>query len=226
MLVKIDMAVKNWLKMPPLPSGEGVDMAGVRQFDEEEALEKALALFWQRGFAETSMQELAAVTGVQRGSLYNAYQGKEAFFLRVFEVYTERFLTQVRESLEQPALRDGLRSFFDYIISSMRTGVPTRGCLSTKIALGGDVIEEPIRAALQGLLDMLEAILRERLSHPEKGVRLAVPAAEAARLIVAFTRGIVVIERVYQDEARMREMAESVTTLILGTPGRTASKRA
>ncbi|MDB6001907.1 MAG: TetR family transcriptional regulator, partial [Rhizobacter sp.] len=79
-------------------------MAGVRQFDEEQALEKALSLFWRKGFAQTSMQELAAVTGVQRGSLYNAYQGKEAFFLQVFERYRERFLAELGAELDKPVL--------------------------------------------------------------------------------------------------------------------------
>jgi TetR/AcrR family transcriptional repressor of nem operon len=199
-------------------------MAGVRQFDEGEALEKAMALFWQRGFAGTSMQELAAATGVQRGSLYNAYQGKEAFFLRVFDVYRDRFLEQIRLSLEPPRLRDALEGFFAFVIGSMTTGVPTRGCLTTKTALGGDTLEEPMRAALQTLLDPLESLLRERLSRPEKGLRLMLPPQEAARLIVTLTRGIVVMERVYQDEARLRATAASLTALLLGDAGRQAAR--
>ncbi|MEX3629140.1 MAG: helix-turn-helix domain-containing protein [Burkholderia sp.] len=77
-------------------------MAGVRQFDEGEMLDKALALFWKKGYADTSMQELAAATGVQRGSLYNAYRDKETLFLRVFKVYAARFLEGARRTLEAP----------------------------------------------------------------------------------------------------------------------------
>jgi AcrR family transcriptional regulator len=190
-------------------------VAGVRQFDEAEALEKALELFWKRGFAATSMQELAAATGVQRGSLYNAYQDKETFFLRVFDVYRERFLVQIRQSLEKPRLRDSLRGFFEYVIGSMTTGEPTRGCLSTKTALGGEVIEEPIREALKVLLDAVEGILAERLSRAEKGVHVNLPPKQAARLIVTLTRGIVVMERVYQDEKRLRLTTDALTTLLL-----------
>lgn len=190
-------------------------MVGVRQFDEDEALEKALELFWRRGFAATSMQELAAATGVQRGSLYNAYQDKETFFLKVFDVYRERFLGQIRQSLEKPKLRDSLRGFFDFVIGSMRTGEPTRGCLSTKTVMAGEVIEEPIREAVEVLLDELEGILSDRLSRPEKGVELNLPPKQAARLIVTLTRGVVVIDRVYADEKRLRTTAEALTTLLL-----------
>ena len=193
----------------------GVDVAGVRQFDEQEALEKALDLFWRRGFSATSMQELAAATGIQRGSLYNAYQDKETFFLRVFDAYRERFLGQIRETLERPRLRDALRGFFDFLIGSMTKGEPTRGCLSSKTALGGEQLEEPIRDALVGLLDELEGILFDRLSKPEKGVRQNLPPRQAARLIVTLTRGIVVIERVYRDEKRLKATSDALIALLL-----------
>jgi TetR/AcrR family transcriptional regulator, transcriptional repressor for nem operon len=68
------------------------------------------------------MQKLAVATGVQRGSLYNAYQSKEAFFLRVSDVYKERFLSQLRTALDKPKLRDALRGFLETVIGSMTSG--------------------------------------------------------------------------------------------------------
>jgi TetR/AcrR family transcriptional repressor of nem operon len=193
-------------------------MAGVRQFDENEALEKALVLFWQRGFAETSMQELAAATGVQRGSLYNAYKDKGTFFLRVFDVYKNRFLSQLHDALDKPGLRDALRSFLETLIDSMTTGEPTRGCLTTKSAFGSDVIEPLVQQALLGLLDAFERLLLDRLQKGEKGIHLTCSPEEAARLIVTFTRGLVVIERVYQDKTRMQATADSLIALLVGAP--------
>jgi AcrR family transcriptional regulator len=201
-------------------------MAGVRQFDENEALEKALALFWQKGLAGTTMQDLAVATGVQRGSLYNAYQDKETLFLRVFDVYSEHFLAQIRLSLDKPKVRDSLRSFFDFVITSMTTTLaadaPTRGCLSTKTAVGTEGMDEPIRMAIQSLLDEFEVILSERLSRIEKGVQLRLSVVDAARLIVTLTRGIVVIERVYQDPKRLRDSADSLIALLLGPSNRSS----
>jgi len=192
-------------------------MAGVRQFDEEAMLEQALELFWQKGFANTTMQDLAAVTGVQRGSLYNAYGDKDTLFLKVFEKYRLRFVGQMRDALARPKLRDALRSFFDFVISSMRTGTPTRGCLSTKTALGSEVLDASLQAALRLLLDDIEGALTERLSQdpPES---LPIPARQAARLIVTFTRGLVVVERIYADEKRLRASADSLIKLLLPAP--------
>jgi TetR/AcrR family transcriptional repressor of nem operon len=191
-------------------------MAGVRQFDEEAALEKALGLFWQKGFADTSMQELAAVTGVQRGSLYNAYQGKEALFLRVFALYRERNMAAARKALAKPVLRDALRGFFEMVITSITTGQPSRGCMATKSALGGAVVDAPIREALQSMMDGYETLLRERMAQAGEDETLALPAADAARLIIVFTRGVVVIERMYQDAARLHAAADMLMKLLLG----------
>jgi len=193
-------------------------MAGVRQFDESEVLEKALMLFWQKGFAETSMQELAAATGVQRGSLYHAYKGKGTFFLHVFDVYKDRFLSQLQHTLDKPNLRDALRSFLGTLIDSMTTGEPTRGCLTTKSAFGSGVIEPQIQQALQGMLDALEMLLLDRLKKAGKDVRLMCTPEEAARLIVTFTRGLVVIERVYQDKARVLATMDSLVAVLLQAP--------
>lgn len=183
-------------------------MAGVRQFDESEALDKALALFWQQGYSNTTMQDLAAATGVQRGSLYNAYGDKETLFLRVFDLYRERYIGQMRQSLDHPDLRTALRNLFGFAIQSMTTGMPARGCLSTKTAVGTEELDGPLRTAIRELLDDLESALYERLTRDDARQRLTLPPREAARLVVTMTRGLVVIERVYQDEARMRTMAD------------------
>lgn len=225
-IVKIDGGVNNGLKwrhvfkggVTPLHSEK--QMAGVRQFDENLALDKALALFWQKGYAATSMQELAEATGVQRGSLYNAYGDKQTLFLRVFDVYRERFVGQMRVALDKPKLRDALRGFFSCVITSMTTGTPTRGCLSTKTAVGTEDLDGPMRAALKALLDDIEQVLFDRLSREDQQAQpaeLALPPRQAARLIVTFTRGLVVVERVYQDEKRLRTVADSLIAVLLGT---------
>lgn len=178
-------------------------MAGVKQFDEELAFEKAMSLFWEKGFAETSLQELASATGIQRGSLYNAYQTKEAFFLRVFEMHKMLLLSQIEESLSKPVLYDAIKNCFSVIIDSMMEGEPTRGCLSTKVALSSSVQDTQIREALQGMLDEIELLFRKRLSIQDVKDELNLSPEEAALLLLTFTRGLVVIERVYQDKNRL-----------------------
>jgi AcrR family transcriptional regulator len=192
-------------------------MAGVRQFDEQETFEKSIALFWRKGFAETSMQDLANATGVLRGSLYNAYGSKDELFLRAYALHAERYLAKARQALARPTLKSSLNSFFDFIVDWLLEGEPARGCLSTKTVFGGEIVDEPIRAAVGGLLDAMEAAVRERLSQPDKSDAhpLALSPAKAARLVITVTRGIVVLERIYPDDRqRLRSAADSLLDVL------------
>ena len=51
-------------------------MPRVREFDPDVALEKAIQLFWHKGYAETSMRDLVAHTGVAHAGLYSAFGSK------------------------------------------------------------------------------------------------------------------------------------------------------
>ena len=131
-------------------------MVGVRQFDEQEVIALALDVFWRKGLHDATMQDLAAATGVQRGSLYNAYGDKEAIFLRAFDRYAGQFLETTAKALAGGDGAERLRNFFDVIIVNMTTGSPSRGCLTTRTALDAGISSEDVRERVQGLLDRLE----------------------------------------------------------------------
>jgi len=97
-------------------------MVGVRQFDEDELIASALDVFWRKGLAEATMQDLAAAAGVQRGSLYNAYGDKEAIFLRAFDAYAAEFLDNAGQALAGDSAAERLRNFLDIIIVNMTGG--------------------------------------------------------------------------------------------------------
>lgn len=190
-------------------------MVGIRQFNEDQTLDLAMELFWRQGFGATSMPQLAEATGVLRGSLYNAYGDKQALFLEVFARYQARFLEAARQALGEPDLAQALKAFFAYTIASMTQGTPSRGCLTTKTAIDETANSEPIRQALRDLLDGLEALLMERFAMDQASERLALEPTAAARLIITLTRGIVVIERLYQDAERLKEIANSLVEVLL-----------
>ncbi|MBB3770171.1 AcrR family transcriptional regulator [Angulomicrobium tetraedrale] len=186
-------------------------MAGVRQFDEERLLADALAQFWRKGFAATSMQELAQASGVQRGSLYNAYGGKEALFIAAYRRYQARYIEGVQRALAPPDLRVALSGLFAFSIGYIRTD--RRGCLTTKTAIDEEAGSPAIRAALRQQMSDLQALLVERLAPAASELRL--PVEMAADLIVTHTRGLVVMERIQDDPARLQAGADALVGLLL-----------
>lgn len=190
-------------------------MVGVRQFDEDAAFSDALDVFWRKGYRATSMIDLAEATGVQRGSLYNAYGDKEAIFLQVFDRYTARFVADARKALDKPELRDALIAFFDFAIRSIMRGSPARGCLSTKTAIESDAESPQVRAAVQHMLDTLGAVIVEALESDRAAAQLCVPPRQAADVIVAMTRGIAVMERVHGDSKRLKQTAATLVDALV-----------
>ena len=62
-------------------------MAGVKQFDRDEVIERAMDLFWQRGYESTSVDDLVEATGINRGSLYGTFGDKRRLFLATIDRY-------------------------------------------------------------------------------------------------------------------------------------------
>jgi len=191
-------------------------MAGVRQFDESEMLAEALGVFWRKGLRATTMQDLAEATGVLRGSLYNAYGGKEEIFLLAFDSYIGRFLAATRQALEStPDPEQALRALFGTAIASMTSGSPARGCLSTRTATEAALDDPRLQDRLRGMLDELRRIVLAALSSETARARLAVSPEEAADLVVTFTRGLAVMERVYRDTAHLERIAAALLRALI-----------
>jgi len=181
-------------------------MVGVRQFDEQEVIALALNVFWQKGLHDATMQDLAAATGVQRGSLYNAYGDKEAIFLRAFDQYAADFLESVESLLAEGTVAVRLQNFFDSAIVNMTSGSPQRGCLTTRTALNAGISSEAVRERVQALLGRLEQLVSKAISSASDRWSAA-EANRLARVIVTFTRGLAVMERAGYSRKQLRESA-------------------
>jgi TetR/AcrR family transcriptional repressor of nem operon len=65
-------------------------MARPKAFHRDEALDRALAVFWRKGYEATSVADLVKALGVNRASLYTTFRDKHALFLAAFDRYDER----------------------------------------------------------------------------------------------------------------------------------------
>lgn len=65
-------------------------MARTKNFDREEKLLEAMALFWQQGYADTSVADLVNHLGINRFSLYNTYTDKETLYREALDCYLHK----------------------------------------------------------------------------------------------------------------------------------------
>ena len=111
-------------------------MARAPEFERAAVVEQAMAVFWERGYGQTSVGDLVNATGLNPGSLYAAFGSKKGVFLEVLDEYNASFLTKIRAlgSANRPALHD-LYNFLQVIVDDTVAGRDRRGCLSVNALL-------------------------------------------------------------------------------------------
>jgi AcrR family transcriptional regulator len=80
-------------------------MGRARTFDADEALDRAMTVFWSKGYEGTSLSDLTEAMGISRPSLYAAYGNKEELFRKALERYGEGPSAYERDALAQPTAR-------------------------------------------------------------------------------------------------------------------------
>jgi AcrR family transcriptional regulator len=192
-------------------------MVGARQFDEQKVIATALDVFWRKGLHDATMQDLAAATGVQRGSLYNAYGDKEEIFLRAFDQYAAQFLDTAAKALADGDLAARLKNFLDVIVTNMTSGSPARGCLTTRTALDAAISSDAVRERVQGVLGRLEQIVAKAIGAAP-GKPPTTDANKLARVVVTYTRGLAVMERAGYSRKQLKEAAATFVDAVVGSP--------
>ena len=199
-------------------------MAGVRKFDEEAVLDAAMTVFWRDGYTATAMAELADAAGVQRGSLYNAYGGKEELLLRALDHYGQRQGVPVRQALQNPDPVRAVAGFLDGHLRRMAEPSNPPGCLMCQTALECGGRDPAPSARVREHFQRTETALRDALDRGRANGFLPQDAdtAALARFYLGVSRGMAVLHRAYGDLDAVRDMALTALTVLqqLAAPDR------
>jgi TetR/AcrR family transcriptional repressor of nem operon len=153
-----------------------------RGFDVEVAVERAMGVFWSRGYHATALPDLLRATKLSRGSLYAAFGDKHSLFLRALDRYIADAVRRMDIELAPPREPvDGLRAYL--------AGYVDR----TSGANGRQDVEVGRRVA--GFFKTMEARVAAALSRAKTAGQLAdgVEPSSAARILVCFVEGLRVV---------------------------------
>jgi AcrR family transcriptional regulator len=137
-----------------------------RQFDRDEALIKAMRVFWLRGYEGTSMQDLTEAMGVNRPSLYATFGCKEELFREAVALYDRTEGAQVTASLDDaPSAREAVETMLRVNARAYTAPGNPRGCMIVLSSLLGAPENETVRAFLAENRLVQERALRKRLAR-------------------------------------------------------------
>lgn len=184
-----------------------------RSFDMEAAVERAMDVFWSRGYHATALPDLLRATKLSRGSLYAAFGDKHSLFLRALDRYIADAQTRMDVELAprgEPVA--GLRAYLAGYVERASGANGRRGCLlvATAMELAGQDAEVGRRVA--SFFKTMEARLADALSRAQAAGRLAdgVEPASAARILVCFVWGLRVVAKTAQTRITWQATADAL----------------
>lgn len=192
-------------------------MPRAKQFDEAEALEKAVLLFWKQGYHHTSVQDLVDHLGLNRGSLYNTFGGKRALFDRAFAWYRRQEIERLRAFLHaQLNVHAGLRALFGHLIEDDCADPDAKGCFIVNTTTELIPADPEIQHVLVHHRQAIQALLRDTLARGIQHRQIAedVDADAMAHLLYTLMLGLRVVGKTKPDPNRLLAMVDTVFTLL------------
>ena len=192
-----------------------------RQYDPERALADAAKVFWAKGYAATSLDDLAAATGMNRPSLYAAFGDKRELYLKTLQRYRDQSRAMsVRLLEDKPPLRVFLRRFYDVALDIyFAGGDETRGCYSISTAPAQATMDPPVRAFLAESVGSTDAFLCTliRKARDRGEIATKVEPAALAQLATATLHTIAVRSRAGVSRKELEALAAGAIDVICGS---------
>jgi AcrR family transcriptional regulator len=167
-----------------------------RAFDPDEALDRALEVFWRSGYEGASLSDLTEAMGITRPSLYAAFGNKEELFRKALDRYAERSAGLLL-ALEDGSARAGIQRFLMQAIggqcaSSQSGRAQSRGCLLVQGALACSEEGENVRKELAARRGRMQDVLRDRLIRAKQEGELpeACEPTDLARYFATVSNGL------------------------------------
>jgi TetR/AcrR family transcriptional repressor of nem operon len=192
-------------------------MARSRAFDEEKALEAAVACFWTRGYEATSIRELGASMGIAGASLYNAYGGKKPLFIRALDHYCNATTRERLKRVESAyAGREAIVAFFDDIIARSADDKERKGCLLINSAIELAPHDSELREIIVRYLDEITAFFRRhvKLAQARGEAPSSIDLEQISIHLMGVLMGIRVLCRLNPDRKLLTAVARSALDLL------------
>ncbi len=191
-----------------------------RAYDPQVALARAAEVFWKAGYAGTSLEDLAAATGMNRPSLYAAFGDKRDLYLKTLEHYRDESRALARAALaDDPPLRVLLKRFYDKALELYLEDGP-RGCYSIGTAATVAAVDEGVRAFLAESMRTTDAFLTHQITKAKERGELSADADPVALgyLATATLHTLAIRSRAGLPRKELDALAATAINVICGAP--------
>jgi TetR/AcrR family transcriptional repressor of nem operon len=192
-------------------------MARHKEFDRDEALQKAMEVFWVRGYEAASINDLVKRMGINRQSLYDTFGDKHALYLQALDRYREVEGRKMFELLERPgSVKKALRQLFQGVVEGSLCDGQRRGCFigNAMSELAGRCKETAAKTCSQ-LAASEEALYRALLRGKKTGeIGGGRDLRAVARFLYSSLQGLQLMAKATRDRKTLEDVVK-VTLSVL-----------
>lgn len=183
-----------------------------KEYDPNEALQKAMYVFWQNGYRSTSIRMLEKELGINQFSIYSSFESKHNLFVEVLKKYREH----MREGIVQILINskgnlEDIEHFYKAFVEAVQDGETPNGCLVANTAAEIGSSDTQIHEALKAYLAMMEEAFYDLLKKSQSKGQLAenINLREKAKYLVTCTEGLSLSSKV-MDKSDLHSFISSV----------------
>ena len=188
-----------------------------KEFNPDDAIEKAMQVFWHKGYEATSMEDLLSAMDLNRGSLYDTFGDKRRLFQKVVDRYCTTFVRPMFSVLEQPGpTLPTLRRFINDMIAGALADPQRRGCLISNTVMELAPHELEIAGTLRQALKLAEDTFFKALARAKLQGELSSekdPRA-LARFLTTMMQGTIVMIKAGTPADVVEQTAETALSIL------------
>ncbi len=192
-------------------------MARPREFEHDVVLDRAMRIFWSRGYEATSVQALVDHMGIQRGSLYATFGDKRSLFSAAIDRYDRVVTSKLLAALDEPTSgTEAIRRFFRLKIEWAVAANRPRGCLVTNSAT--ELASRDRRTANQvgAVLTKIEAAFQRAVVRAQNAGEIdrARDPRALARFLTSSAQGLSVMAKTFPERTMLEDIVEVILTVL------------
>jgi TetR/AcrR family transcriptional repressor of nem operon len=192
-------------------------MARTREFDERQALVKAMLVFWENGYEGTSIQDLEAAMGLNRTSIYNAFGNKRAVFEQVMACYKESVMSALFERMDSaPNIKEGVRRLLNGALDIHFDTDNPGGCLVVLSVLESHQHDARTQDSMAQTIHDLKDMLQARLTKARRSGELSreLDTGSTANTIATTMVGMMVMGKANFTRSALKKTVKQVVSLL------------
>ena len=186
-------------------------MARTREFDEEQVIQKAMEVFWKKGYASTSMRDLSQAMQINSSSLYNSIGDKHQLFMRSLRHYTDTRIKAVKKRYAN--FDSSMQALENFIIDAANTIITEPNscmCVRATFEIEGDdtAIQSIINDYDNFTYQFLKSLIED--AQNENSIRIKEDAGLIADYLIGIFIGWYNSFIMYHDGKKIQNMANFI----------------